>query len=190
MLFKNKTTICFALILSVFPSLVFSDTIQHPPFDLQFTIDKSLPDYDLINRTLSTIPAGLLMTGCPKTWKIDEPRHWHEDDYCIGVTKRRKQEVLIRRRDDKEQLAGTVIHETGHCIWTEFSKNYKDEYKSIWLSDRQQSLLVSDYAYTNEEEGFCEALRVWLSSKHDEFVVKYPNDVEFFNKLIEKKSNG
>jgi hypothetical protein len=77
------------------------------------------------------------------------------------------QPATITLRSDMPRSEATFVftHEYGHFVWEkELSEDQRAHYRRIWHAQRAAGHLVSDYAASEDEEGFAEAFAHYLRS--------------------------
>ena len=94
----------------------------------------------------------------------------------------------------RDNGAFVFTHEYGHYVWSELlDANERLQYQTIWSEQKTNKRLITDYASTNEEEGFAEAFAYYLRNKSalrhkDERSYQFLLGIEKTNKVSVKAS--
>jgi hypothetical protein len=82
-----------------------------------------------------------------------------------GLFDNRRTSIFVRVSDQGAFNNQALTHEYGHYVWFRlFSKKDRGKYRKIYNGQRHNHFLISDYSYTNLEEGFAEAFAFYVIS--------------------------
>jgi hypothetical protein len=90
-----------------------------------------------------------------------------EDDNSIdGIFEDHPARITLRGSADPNEFPMTFAHEYGHYVWQEeMSQQDHARYSEIYNRQREAHQLVTDYAATELDEGFAEAVSYYLLNR-------------------------